>query len=67
MTKLCTQSTNQGDAHAFPDRLRVFSRKRENIGQVWLEQIKGRAKVIALGPKESEDRSDSEADGLRGF
>jgi len=34
---------------------------------VWLGQIKGRAKVIALGPKKSEDRSDSEADGSCGF
>ena len=30
--KICL-AIGQGDAHAFPDRLRVFARERENISQ----------------------------------
>ena len=26
------QRMRQGDAHAFPDRVRVFARERENLG-----------------------------------
>jgi IrrE N-terminal-like domain len=38
----------QGDAHAFPDRLRVFSRERENIGQEDFDALVHRAFVARL-------------------
>jgi hypothetical protein len=43
------RAIGHGDAHVFPDRVRVFSRERENIGQEGFNALVHRAVAALLG------------------
>jgi hypothetical protein len=55
-------ASGQGDAYAFPERVRVFSRERKNIGQEGFDALVHPA--LALGSLRASSNSDTSSDDL---